>query len=166
MSNSSSRSHKRQRTTTTNNGLHLCDLPDALLVNVGRYLSPPSRALFAASMTAPSSSWQCVNWQQEPSATSKVIVSSLKNDDGKISLDFEDVEKSLAKKLTDADIGAVLTCINAKDTLRILKLAGCINITGSGLEPLRGSTILELIDLSLDPPPRAIDMRRCCSAHP
>ena len=133
---------KRRRTASSAPaGLHLCDLPDALLVNVARYLSPPSRALFAASMTAPSLSWQDVNWQREPSATSKAIISSMKN----TTLDFEDVEKSLAKKLSDADIGAVLTCINAKDTLRILKLAGCINITGSGLEPLRGSTILELI---------------------
>jgi len=98
-----------------------------------------------------SASWPKNNWQQcEPSTTSKPIVSSLKNDVGnKLSLDFEDVEKSLAKKLTDADIGAVLTCTNAKDSLRILKLAGCVNIVGSGLEPLRGSKVLEEIDLSM-----------------
>ncbi len=79
---------------------------------------------------------------------SKAIISSSRNDE-KMSLDFEDIEKSLAKKLTDADICAVLRCINAKDTLHILKLAGCVNIIGSGLEPLRGSAVLEQADLSM-----------------
>ena len=135
---------------TSSDCVHLCDLPDSLLENVARYLSLPSRALFAASLTAPSASWERVNWRLQPSTTSKAIVSSLREDGGdRISLDFDDIEKSLAKKLIDADIGALLTCINAKDTLRILKLAGCVNITGSGLEPLQGSTILELIDLSM-----------------
>lgn len=59
-------------------------------------------------------------------------------------LDFEDIEKRLASKLTDDDIAAVLVCINAAGNL-----AGCKNVTGSGLEPLRGSAVLEKIDLSL-----------------
>ena len=61
-------------------------------------------------------------------------------------LDFEEVEKSLAKKLTDNDLYAVLSCI--KETVKILKLTGCIKITGRGLEPLQEST-LELLDLSM-----------------
>ncbi len=113
--NTTSESNKRRRTTASSvSGLHLCDLPDAILVNVARYLSPPSRALFAASITAPSSSWQDVNWQREPSTTSKAIVSSIRGDDeGKMSLDFDAIEKSLAKKLSDADVGSLLTCIYA-----------------------------------------------------
>ena len=66
-------------------------------------------------------------------------------------LDFEDVEKELANKLTDDDIYAVLTCINAHDVLKRLKLCGCINFTGIGLNPLRGSMVLEQIDISLAP---------------
>ena len=62
-------------------------------------------------------------------------------------LDFEEVEKSLAKKLTDNDLYAVLSCI--KETVKILKLTGCIKITGRGLEPLQESTTLELLDLSM-----------------
>lgn len=54
---------------------------------------------------------------------------------------------SLAKKLTDNDLYAVLSCI--KETVKRLKLTGCINITGRGLSPLQFSTALELIDLSL-----------------
>jgi len=62
-------------------------------------------------------------------------------------LDFEEVEKSLAKKLTDDDLFAVLSCI--KQTVKRLKLTGCTNITGRGLVPLQFSTALELLDLSL-----------------
>ncbi|KAL7537536.1 hypothetical protein ACHAXR_007895 [Thalassiosira sp. AJA248-18] len=43
----------------------------------------------------------------------------------------------------------VLACIDAGNHLQTLKLAGCVNITGRGLEPLRGSLVLEQIDLSL-----------------
>ena len=64
-------------------------------------------------------------------------------------LDFEDIERELANKLTDDDISAVLQCINAQDALKRLKLCGCISITGIGLNPLRESVIVEQIDLSL-----------------
>ena len=64
-------------------------------------------------------------------------------------LDFEDVHKELANKLTDDDLYAILTCINARDVLKRLKLCGCINITGLGLNPLRGSVVLEQLDICL-----------------
>eukprot|EP00985_Skeletonema_marinoi_P006094 scaffold2645_cov96-Skeletonema_marinoi.AAC.1 len=64
-------------------------------------------------------------------------------------LDFEDIEEDLAIKLSDGDISAVLTCIDAVNRLKTLKLTNCINIIGVGLEPLRGSSIIEQIDLSL-----------------
>ena len=46
-------------------------------------------------------------------------------------------------------------CIDAIHNVKILKLIGCSGITGSGLEPLTGSTVLEWIDFSKDvrPPP-------------
>jgi hypothetical protein len=43
----------------------------------------------------------------------------------------------------------VLECIDAVNKLKRLKLSNCINITGFGLKPLRGSIIIEQIDLSL-----------------
>eukprot|EP00984_Skeletonema_dohrnii_P007861 scaffold2901_cov91-Skeletonema_dohrnii-CCMP3373.AAC.5 len=64
-------------------------------------------------------------------------------------LDFGDIEKELAIKLKDGDISAVLIGIDAANRVKKLKLTNCINITGVGLEPLRGSTIIEQIDLSL-----------------
>lgn len=71
------------------------------------------------------------------------------NDSRWESLDFGDIEKSLAAKLTDDIVHMVLNCIDAKTRLKTLKMAGCVNITGIGLEPLRGSAVLELLDLSL-----------------
>jgi len=62
-------------------------------------------------------------------------------------LDFEDVNKELANKLLDDN--AILKCINAQDVLKKLKLCGCVNIEGHGLNPLRGSIVLEQIDLSI-----------------
>ena len=43
----------------------------------------------------------------------------------------------------------ILSCTNAKVTLKTMKLTGCTRITGIGLEPLRGSTVLQQLDLSL-----------------
>ena len=63
-------------------------------------------------------------------------------------LDFSDLDTLLSKRLMDDDVCAVLACINAKDNLKTLKLQGCVNIRGYGLEPLRGSTVLEQVDLS------------------
>ncbi|KAL7552071.1 hypothetical protein ACHAWF_015303 [Thalassiosira exigua] len=54
------------------------------------------------------------------------------------------------KVLTDDDLGAVLVCIDAKNRLRSFKLTNCTHIVGYGLEPLRGSAVLEQIDVSCD----------------
>ena len=135
----------KKRRKTAGDSLHITDLPIGFLVDVVSYLSRPSCALFAVAMSAPSPSWQNYNLVYQPSATTKAIVSSTQWE----TLDFEGVEKDLAAKLADADIFAVLQCTNAKDMLRKLKLAGCVNITGGGLMPLTGSIVLEQIDLSL-----------------
>ena len=161
--------HKRT-TAAANETLHMTDLPIGFLVDVASYLSKPSRALFATAMSAPSTSWQNDKLIHLPSATSKAIISApllkceklhftllaairglsvIESTSRWEELDFEDIEKSLSAKLSDDDIGAVLKCINAKQTVKRLKLAGCINITGRGLDLLRGSTQLELMDTSL-----------------
>ena len=64
-------------------------------------------------------------------------------------LDFGDVEKELAAKLSDDDISKVLLHIDAANKLKILRLTNCINISGAGLVSLSGSTSIEQIDLSL-----------------
>jgi len=63
-------------------------------------------------------------------------------------LNFSDIGRDLAPKLTDSDVSSILVSIDASNRLKVLKLIGCENITGVGLDPLRGSIVLELIDLS------------------
>jgi len=140
-----SQTNKRRRTNDTIT--QISDLPVGILVDVSAYLSKPSRAILAVAFSAPSSSWQNINkyLMHRPSPISTAIVSSSEWD----TLDLVDVEKSLASRLSDDDMFAMLVCINAQDVLKKLKLTGCINITGCGLSPLRGSVVLEQIDLSL-----------------
>ena len=89
------------------------------------YLLTLSVALFAAALTAPSSSWRKFNLKRKPSAISNVILSALQWG----VLDFEDIGKQLASKLTDDDIGSVLTCLNAVTKVKLLKITGCTNIS-------------------------------------
>ena len=65
-------------------------------------------------------------------------------------LDFATfIGRDTASRLTDVDISDILLSINAVNSLKVLKLTNCLGITGSGLEPLRGSAVLEVLDLSL-----------------
>ena len=140
---SATQNNKRRRTDDTIT--HISDLPVGILVDVSTYLSKPSRAMLAVAFTAPTTSWKNNDLMHRLSPISKAIVSSSEWD----ILDFMDIEKSLANRLLDDDISAVLQCINAHDVLKKLKLTGCIKITGQGLSPLRESVVLEQIDLSL-----------------
>ena len=138
---SNSGTSKRRRTAADT--LHISDLSIGILVDVSAYLNKPSRAILAVAFT--SSFWQNDDLMHRLPPISTAIVSASQWD----ILDFEDVEKELANKLTDDDVNAVLKCINAHDVLKRLKLCGCVNIEGHGLNPLRGSVVLEQIDLSL-----------------
>ena len=51
------------------------------------------------------------------------------------------------KTIDDFQLQAFLSHINAKNKTKWLSLAGCLNVDGRGLAPLRGSTVLENIDL-------------------
>ena len=135
--------NKRKRTATDT--LNITNLPVGILVNVSAYLSKPSSAIFAAAITAPSSSWKNDNLMHRLSDRSSAIISPLQWD----ILDFADIESALAKKLTDNDIHAVLQCINAQDVLKRLKITGCVNIVGHGLKPISGSTTIQVADLGL-----------------
>jgi len=139
---SNSGANKRRRTAADT--LHISDLPIGFIADVSAYLPKPSRAILAVAFTS-SSLWQNDNLMHRLSPISKAIISASQWN----ILDFEDVEKELANKLTDDDISAVLNSINAQDVLKRLKLCGCINITGIGLNLLRGSAVLEQIDFSL-----------------
>ena len=144
--------------------LHLHDLPSHLCGNIARYLSPTSRAFFATAMTASGESWERCNWQHEPSTAAQIIIK------GEIyeEVNFEDftvikVKQRKRKKkqhiytervvplgeLTDGELGGMLVCINAVETVRSLKLTYCFGITGVGLQPLRQSRVLKRVDLCL-----------------
>ena len=133
-----------KRWQTADNMLHISDLPTGFIVDVSAYLTKPSRAILAVAFSAPSTSWQNDNSIHQLSDISTAIVSASQWD----ILDFEDVDKDLAMELSDDDISAVLKCINAQDVLKRLKLCGCLSVNGYCLQPLKGSVVLELLDLS------------------
>ena len=114
----------------------LSDLPSAILTHTASFLAAPSRALFAVALDE--------NSTITPNERSSAIVG-----DEWDALDFGDIEKELASKLTDLEIKGLLLCIDAVNNVKRLKLTNCLRITGAGLEPLRGSLIIEQIDLSL-----------------
>lgn len=140
----SSGGSKRRRTTPTTS-LRIVGLPDSILVGVANYLAKPSRVLFALAVTKHPSSSEGSSDCSQPTETSNAIISGEQWD----TLDFGDIEKSLAAKLTDDNIRDILACVDAVRRLKVLKLAGCINITGRGLGTLRSSAALEQVDLSL-----------------
>ncbi|KAL9189304.1 hypothetical protein ACHAXT_011794, partial [Thalassiosira profunda] len=117
-------------------------IPPHLLGEVASYLAKPSRALFAAAVTAPSSS---LLWKRAERQSSLEAIAILGDDWEE--LDLAIIEGSLVAKLSDDDVHATLICIDGKRNLRKLNLAAGINIVGHGLEALRGSAVLEKIDL-------------------
>jgi len=154
---------KRRRSCSQSPGIN--DLPDNIFAEVAAFLPKPSRALLAVAMIAPSSEWRVSKRGRPLSATSRAILSlsfplsrhhhlrgERQQSDGPwLDLDFADLEEDLRTQLDDDDIRAILICINANKTLKVLKLTGCVNVIGHGLEPLRRSIALEQIDLSLVP---------------
>lgn len=126
---------------------HLCDLPESIVLDIASYLPKLQRTLFTIATGAPSSFWVTHHLDGNP-VPPNAIRSTLDVGKWKV-LDFIDVEKRVANKLTDDDIYAVLVCIGAINSVEVLKLTGCINVTGCGLEPLRDSERLKQIDLSL-----------------
>ena len=115
----------------------LFDLPIGILEHTASFLAPISRASFAVALTDE-------NNENNPTSDNN---SSIAGNDWE-TLDFGEVEKDLAAKLSDDDISDVLQYIDAVNTVKRLRLSNCTNISGSGLEPLRGSTIIEQIDLN------------------
>ena len=92
------------------------DLTDAILANVARYLAAPSAAMFSIAVTQDGAS---SNWV--PTQTSNAIISaaastSNNNNEQQLQvLDFGDIEKDLAAKLSDEDIRDVLLCIDSQN---------------------------------------------------
>ncbi len=113
----------------------LSHLPIGILEHTAGFLAAPSRALFAVALT---------NENNPPSEN----YSSIAGTDWD-TLDFGEIEKDLAARLSDDDVSGILQHIDAVNNVKKLRLTHCTNITGSCLEPLSGSTVVEQIDLSL-----------------
>ena len=145
--------------------LGIFDLPDIAFVRISSFLCTPSRALLALSLTTDSKSWRKYKWSKkkvspmlawanvkryEPSDQTKVIIASQKWE----SLDFGELNTegevwpTIGMRLNDNDISGILACINAKENLKTLKIKGCINIKGWGLQLLSGSVMVREIDLA------------------
>jgi len=119
-------------------------IPGGILEEVANYLAPISRALFAIAIAPPSSPYDIILARCRP----KISCSSIAGSDWH-TLDFGDIEKELAAKLSDDDISKILLHIDAAQKVKRLRLTNCINISGSGLASLRHSISIEQIDLSL-----------------
>ena len=141
-------------------GLHIDDLPDHLLVEVASFLGKECRALWAVSMSAPSAHWTATS---AVSAKGRRILTLQREswreewrevDFGKFQPStFRRKENGIiiiqSRRFSDDDLKAVLLCIDAATTVGSLFLtSGCEKLTGGGLEPLRGSTVLRRVDLS------------------
>ena len=114
------------------------DFPDTILQSIASYLPQNSCISFAITLTPNLFSHQ-------PSETSIAILTHHTWE----SIDFKDVQQLHGRSLTDNDVRWMLSCIDAQNKTKSLKFTNCIGITGRGLEPMLGSTVLERIDLSL-----------------
>ena len=100
----------KRRRTAPRNCISIDDIPDALM-HVAHYLSKPQQALFAIAVTSSpssqnnnnSSSTSSSEWV--PNTKSNVIISATSREQWQ-ELDFGDIEKCLASKLTDDDVQA------------------------------------------------------------
>ena len=132
---------------TMNGDMQILDLPDLMLANIAKYLTKPSIPLFAIAVTSQqasigSSEASDITWQ--PTSTSNAIITGAYGE--RNTLDFGEIEESLASSLTDDHVRDILMCIDAINVLKVLKLTGIINIEGRGLDILRGSLMLECIE--------------------
>ena len=114
------------------NTYNIGSLPSSALTHIASFLAVPSRALFAVALSI-------------TSEESLAIVGRTQCD----ILDFGEIHKDLAAKLTDDHIKDILLSVDAVNRVKRLRLTHCTNITGSCLEPLSGSEVIEQIDLSL-----------------
>ena len=138
-------SSKRRKMTSSSP--HITNLPEGIFEHVAKYLAAPS-IICAAAFTASSKKFYLVSNRSKERVVEgihcKVKFLYTRRD----ILDFGDVENSLAWKISDDDLAAMLVCINAVSNIKILRLTGCVSINGQGLAPLRGSAVLKEIDLS------------------
>jgi hypothetical protein len=100
------------------------------------------------ALTASSSRWKESNFDAPLCSAGRAILSQPIKHFGE-QIDFIDTDKKLAAHLTDEDVGGVLACVGAVHKIKTVKLTHCVDISGYGLRPLRGSKTLQQLDLDL-----------------
>lgn len=145
------------------------DFPDSVLSQIASYIPGNANVLLAVALSAPSESWERRGWKESPSRASKAVLPEIYDSSFTPTSDLSEWDElylewldnfvlvdrprrvftSLASKLNDGDLSGILVCVDAKNRLTRLILPQCLNITGSGLAPLRNCSALEKIDLSL-----------------
>ena len=152
--------NKRRRISSSNlPPRNIRDLAVEPLTHVASFLATPSRAMFAIAL---SSEWCYLDeeklgppqwwidnhaWPEgEVSYSASIIAGKCE------SLDFGEIEKDLAGRLTDAHISDILLCLDREDNrIKKFSLTNCANVTGRGMWRLFGSETIEQIDLSMVP---------------
>ena len=110
--------------------------------------------LFAAAMLPKSRHWNKVLKVNRSTASITSSIMSGHDDNWRVqweALDLLDIQNSTTnkRKMNDDSLKSILICIDAVNNLKSLKLTSCDTIIGYGLKPLRGSTIIRSIDLSM-----------------
>jgi len=151
-------------------------LPHPILTEIASYLlceahndrTTGADTLLAVALTASKSSWDKLQYDDTTdidkllSPATKAVL-SMHTDDWReryekicfnhtrMNLNTVNPNKYIKHKLDldDIDLKAVLICIDARNNVKSLRLNECFDITGRGLEPLAGSSVIEKIDLSL-----------------
>ncbi len=123
--------------------------PAGILREVASYLEAPSRILFAIAIEPPSTSTRSPYAKILARCKPKLGLSPITSNLDWHTLDFGDIEKELAAKLTDEDISKVLLHVDAAFKVKRLFLTNCTGITGTCLASLRNCTSIEQIDMSL-----------------
>jgi len=107
-------------------------LPDEILLNVVGGASGSARKLTYASLFAFGAS--CKTLQRI-------------TNDGRLWQHIKFLSKKSRHKLSDAQLRALLTRVDARSHTKSISLRGCVSVTGSGLCPLQGSVALLAADL-------------------
>ena len=136
-----SNTNKRKR----DSDIRLTDITDALKINVASYLPQPSCISFALAV----SNSHDTSYEEPSALCTSALCMAIASAAKETSIDLKDIQDILGRSLTDDDVRWVLIAIDANNKIKSLKLTNCLNVIGSGLEPLRGSIVLERIDLSL-----------------
>jgi hypothetical protein len=133
------------------------NLPDPVLILISSFVENTSKVRLAVALSASSDAIRKSNYDIKPCPGAKAILNQrgrwfrgpMKRVLSRYKIDSADVNKELAARLSDEDVGGILAFIGSVFGIKTVKLTHCVNITGRCLEPLRGSTILKELDLSL-----------------